>query len=241
MTGEVIRVLDTGTRSPEQVPQSLDVRHQPALLRRPLEVDEALIADLFSQRHHIVFYSRFAAQVVLDLNVIATDADHQLWAVGQKTAALLGDHFKPPIGVPEDERFSGLRRLLSQCDEALPIAAFGLQGKPRDLDPVARDWGVGFTAISVYESVAASPDEICEAFDSHRPHWLTVTSSRGIHSIADAMGAAKLQRLQSLSELRVAAIGPSTAQSIRDYEIAVDLVSDSPDREGLLEAIADTL
>ncbi len=239
MSRDFIRVLDTGTRRPDRIPECLDVRHQPALRRSPVEVDTTLVSELLSRRRHLVFYSRYAVQVVVDKKLIATADDHRLWAVGQKTATALEKNFAGPIQIPDDECFTGLRQALSQCDEALPIAAFGLLGTTRDLSSIAAQWGVDFTCIPVYQSVPVDAESLVRAFTAHRPHWITVTSSRGAHSIADALDAGTLRRLHTAGDLRFAAIGPSTAETMRELELDAAVVLQTPTRAGLLQSIAD--
>jgi uroporphyrinogen-III synthase len=81
--------------------------------------------------------------------------------------------------------------------------------------------------------------ELLESFDDDRPDWLAFTSSRGVEVVVDAIGADSLAKWQGKKKIRLAAIGPSTAKTIEHFELKADLVADEPDREGLLQAIAD--
>ena len=230
MTEPPIRVLDTGTSPPDEIPEGVEVRHQPALVRRALPIDRDDLEALLDDPHHVVFYSRFAAQIIVDLDLPLQS--HRLWAVGKKTAKQLKSQLASAVDVPTDENFEGLRAALSACGDPRPIVAFSLQDQTRDLSPVARNWSVDFTDFPVYESAPADRRDLAGAFDAHRPHWVTLTSSRGAHSVVDAIDTDRLRHT------RIAAIGPSTAHTATELGILPNLVPDTPDRTGLLQAIA---
>ena len=238
MSDTALRILDTGTRAATPPSEIVEVRHQPALVRRRLPVDADQLSVTLSTPAHIVFYSRFAVQCMADR--ITDVDDHRLWAVGPKTAARVGEAWGVDAEFPDEHHFSGLRAQLEQCDDRRRIVAFGLRGKPRDLGDIADDWNTAFHSIDVYSSEPAPGDELRTAFDDFRPHWIAVTSSRGAQAIADGVGRSRLAALQSEDKLRVAAIGPSTAQTLTGLEIRPDLICDDPDRDAMLEAIAET-
>lgn len=238
MTATEIRVLDTGTRRPDSIPETIDLHHHPALIRRPTPVDDGDLERFRHTRHHVVFYSRFAARTVIDRLPVELSNHHRIWAVGTNTAQFLERHLNRAVEVPASERFTGLHKALSKCGEPLPIAAFGLRGTSRDLGWVAEQWSVDFASIPVYESVPEDADALADAFDDVEPDWLTVTSSRGVRSIADAVGSSQLRDLQESGKLQIAAIGPSTAVTLGEFGLDADAVPETPDRVEMLDAIA---
>lgn len=233
-----VRILDTGTRPAASLPDGVDVRHQPALIREPLDVSLSDVALLEDGPCHVLFYSRFAVRCVADRGV-ELDGDHRLWTVGPRTGALVEKHFEVRPDVPEDHHFRALRRCLLESGDRRPIVAFGLRGTDRDLSPVAQAWDVETETIDVYESRPAPPDRLRRAFEDHEPDWLTTTSSRGVRSVVEALGDDRLARLQADGGLRIAAIGPSTAETLAEFGLNADAVPDNPGREELIEVIVD--
>ncbi len=232
-----IRILDTGTRPPDDPPDIVDLRHAPALVRRPLPIDDDQVAAVLAEPAHIIFYSRFSTRVVADDDVIPTPARHKYWTVGDRTAALAARCFDTSPRVPDDESFDGLRRFLATDADPRPIVAFGLRGRHRDLSEVATKLGVEFTVVDVYQSTPADPELLANAFKEHRPHWLTVTSSRGAKSVADGIGIRRLRSQLDGGELSIVAIGPSTAQTVAELGLDTELVADHPSRNAMIDAI----
>lgn len=70
---------------------------------------------------------------------------------------------------------------------------------------------------------------------AHTYDWLVFTSPNGVERFFDAFYAT-YEDARSLGGCRIAAIGPSTRDLIRDYRFAVDLLPDRFVAEGLLEA-----
>lgn len=261
MPEDTLRILDTGTRPVELGDADVELRHYPALKRRPVDFDTADVIAALNAPHHIVFYSRYAVGVVDQAGVIADPGRHQFWAVGRRTGAAIAEHFSVDAAIPDDQRFDGIAAALSASDAPRPIMAFGLRGKPRDLSAAARQWDVDFTAVPVYESTATDGVGLAGLFDTFRPHWLTVTSSRGVEAIVEGLGADlfrqlqsenaqvsmpgppkfvggdKLRTLQSSGELRIGAIGPSTAETLDTIGLRADIIPSAPDRRQLLDAV----
>ncbi len=236
MTSQTIRVLDTGTTAPPQIPEGIELRHQPALTRRPLDIDEDALRELLTERRHVVFYSQFSAQIALDLGLALEK--HRLWAVGEKTAHRLSHHIGVDVQAPADQHFTGLKKALAACGEPLSIIALAIRGTHRDLEPIADDWGVDFTAIPVYQSSPTDPQIVARTYDEFDAHWMTLTSSRGARSVADALGTHRLRSLKSTGIPKIAAIGPSTAEAATQLGISPTLIAPAPDRTRLLDTIA---
>ena len=71
-----------------------------------------------------------------------------------------------------------------------------------------------------------------ESFD-----WLAFTSSNGVRHFLDRLDAVGLD-LRALGRVKVAAIGPATAETLREYRLNADLIPTSHRSEGLVEALA---
>ena len=68
--------------------------------------------------------------------------------------------------------------------------------------------------------------------------WLVFTSGNGVRAFLDRL-AARGQDLRALGHLRLAAIGPATAEALARYHLKADLVPESFRSEALAEALRD--
>ena len=227
-----LRILDTGTRPAAPV-EGAELLHCPALQVAWLELDADALRARLGAPHLVIFYSARAAEAVLASEVLTRQSarDHHLVAVGPLTAELLANALGVAVSVPAEHHFESLKCLLEKV-EARDILAFGLLDKERDLSALAERRGVAFHPVPVYESV---PDiaALRAALLEHRPHWITVTSSRGAEALHQALDALPAME----TRLRLAAIGERTAERLRDLGLPVDLIAPSPDRDLLVEAI----
>lgn len=71
--------------------------------------------------------------------------------------------------------------------------------------------------------------------DAHTYDWLIFTSPNGVEKFFDAFYAT-YEDARSLGGPRIAAIGPSTANKIKEYRFTVDLIPEKFVAEGLIEA-----
>lgn len=227
-----LRILDTGTR-PAAAVEGAELLHCPALQVAWLDIDAGALRARLSAPHLVIFYSARAAEAVIAQHILSPNnaRDHHLVAVGPMTAELLASALGVPVSVPAEHHFESLKELL-EAVEAHDIIAFGLLDKERDLSALAERRGVAFHPVPVYESV---PDvaALRAALVEHRPHWVTLTSSRGAEALHEAMLA--VPDLEPRP--RLAAIGERTAERLRDLGLPVDLIAPSPDRDLLVEAI----
>ena len=237
MTTSPIRVLDTGTRHPGTAPEPLLVMHQPALVRLPLDLSPDDFEPLGQRPHHILFYSPFAVDTVHQSGLLPRDLPHQFWAVGSKTAEQIHRCFQQDARVPATQDFEHLCELLESKGEARDLIAFGLLHTHRDLSSVARKWSVAFREVPVYQSHPTPPETLREAFESFQPRWITLTSSRGVEAIVEALGVSELHRRWRQQDLFFAAIGSSTEQTLLEFGLHARLIPDLPDRTALLEGI----
>jgi uroporphyrinogen III methyltransferase/synthase len=67
--------------------------------------------------------------------------------------------------------------------------------------------------------------------------WLVFTSANGVHSLLRRLDA-RGRDLRDLGRVKLAAIGPKTAEALRDYRLRADVVPDAAfSSEGLVEAL----
>jgi uroporphyrinogen III methyltransferase/synthase len=67
-------------------------------------------------------------------------------------------------------------------------------------------------------------------------HWLVFTSANGVHALVRRLRALHLD-LRALGPVRLAVIGPATADALRAYHLEPDLVPGVYNSEGLVEAL----
>jgi uroporphyrinogen III methyltransferase/synthase len=68
--------------------------------------------------------------------------------------------------------------------------------------------------------------------------WLVFTSSNGVRHVLDRLEA-RGQDLRALGHLKIAAIGPATAEALARFRLKADVVPESFRSEGLAEALAE--
>jgi uroporphyrinogen III methyltransferase/synthase len=69
--------------------------------------------------------------------------------------------------------------------------------------------------------------------------WLVFTSVNGVHAFIRRLRAKKERDLRALGHLRLAAIGPATAEALRTYHLEPDLVPQEYRSESLAAALAE--
>lgn len=237
-------VIYTGTRPPEATPPTLDVHHWPLLEIRSLEVErEELLPWVRQAATGIIVYSKNAVRAVdawpwRDAFLAATD---RWWAVGAKTAAFAGDRLDVECRVPETETFEGLLDALRPASLPPQLLSLSVAGRTRDVtralttEAPQSDGHPDWRDIPVYESVPARWDAARRRASKTDADWIALTSARGVRTL--------FERNQidpaALTDVRWAAIGPSTAAALEQrIDREVDVVPDQPGRHTLLDAIA---
>jgi uroporphyrinogen III methyltransferase/synthase len=71
-------------------------------------------------------------------------------------------------------------------------------------------------------------------------HWLVLTSANGVHALITRLGHLGLD-LRALGHLRLAAIGPKTAEALRSYRLTPDLVPEKFQSEDLARALLENI
>lgn len=230
-------VVHTGTRPPTEIPEGLELRHVPMLEVEPVEVNTERLSKLTQEPTGLVIYSRNATRCLRKTGVdeVLTPFDrHTWWAVGEKSATHLHREFGVRARYPTEQNFEGLLAEFATAELPDSVIAFSLEGKERDLGPVLNDRGITFTDVPVYRTVPAEFDGPLAEFED--ADWIVLTSPRGVRVFHDLVETG--EAVPDLSAVRVAAIGPTTAESLAELDIDVDFVPGEPGLDAILRAIA---
>jgi len=97
--------------------------------------------------------------------------------------------------------------------------------------------------VVLLPTIEIVPPESYELLDGalrlpQQVHWLVVTSANAVRVMGERLAALGLA-VQSLAQLRCAAVGPSTAEAARELGIAVEIVPERYVGEALAAALAD--
>ncbi|MFB6373277.1 MAG: uroporphyrinogen-III synthase [Bradymonadaceae bacterium] len=232
-----VDVVYTGTRVPTEVPDGLRVRHRPLIATRPVEIDADRLAVLTTEPAGIVVYSRNAVRALEAAGadrLLGPLAEHTWWAVGDKTAGLLAETFDIEVRVPDRQNFEGLRAGLAEAELPSRVVALSLEGKCRDLASVLVDRGITFEDVPVYRT---GPVDYEPPFETFRAaDWLMFASPRAVAVFADLVDTHPPG--PHAGGTRIAAIGPTTADALRDRGFPPDLVPPEPGLAAMMEAIA---
>jgi uroporphyrinogen III methyltransferase/synthase len=72
----------------------------------------------------------------------------------------------------------------------------------------------------------------------HEYHWLAFTSSNGVHAFLERLKHGG-RDLRALGHLRLAVIGPATAEALRNYHLEPDVVPNEYNSESLAASLLD--
>jgi uroporphyrinogen-III synthase len=161
-----------------------------------------------------------------------------LAAVGDATAAALRGHGLRADLVPEEASGAGLARALVARDPRhvlLPRAEDGRE----ELGAILAAAGVRVDAVTAYRTVPAPRPElepVLERLAAGTLDVLTFFAPSQVTAVAAAAGAASLNRARV-----ICAIGPTTAQALRDLGVRVDLVPAAASAAALAAELAEHL
>ncbi|MBO9386070.1 MAG: uroporphyrinogen-III synthase, partial [Thermomicrobium sp.] len=94
--------------------------------------------------------------------------------------------------------------------------------------------GATVVVVPAYRTELLPLDEAIQAaLEAGTLDWIFLTASSTARALAAALGDTK--RLSD--RIRIAAIGPVTAETARDLGLRVDVVADTYTAEGLIEAV----
>ncbi len=197
-----------------------------------VDFDHDKVQILVRQPCTLVFYSRNSVETVRESGVL-DDIDlieHTVWAVGEKTAEAVSEQFGLEAKVPADERFEGLIEEFLESPPPSPVVAFSLKDSPRNLAARLHDVA-DVHEIPVYHTCAKLYPRLADELTEIGADWVAFTSPRGVRTFVTQASRV------DLGKLRFAAIGPTTAEAMRDVGLEVDLVMEVPDKEEMMHKI----
>lgn len=185
----------------------------------------------FTSPNGVEAFVRRCAELHVDARSLG---NARIAAVGPGTADALRGHFLAPDLMPGDYTTEGLGEALAEAGVGgrsvlLPRADIATAVLPEML----RQAGAEVTEAAVYRTVrpAALPDDAAEVLQAARAHWITFTSSSTVTNFLALAGDA------DLSNVKLAAIGPVTAQTLRSAGLEPALTADPCTIDALVAAI----
>lgn len=197
-----------------------------------------VIAARVREQHYeaLVVTSHHAAQV-LHQDLIALGCPQAVLAVGRRTSAavaqrgfhVLATHANAAELV--EAHGSASRRLLRLC--ALEKADTDwISAQINSRSPAQCD------TLAVYRTQAVQPADLQMIWQLQAGQWLLFLSPAGASVLRDQLGLDSLLPLLREREIKLAALGPTTAQAVRMVlELQVDAVAAEASPEGALAAV----
>ncbi len=221
----------------------------PTIQITPIPENESLARAVSNVRTYdwLVFTSVNAvgpfSQALADHNLDARAlAGCKIAAIGPATAdvvrSLLGivADFVPSSAVAESLVEEWPHKDLSGCRVLLPRAA-----QARDVIPDGLiSMGASVDVIPAYRTVPPETEatELRNLLLARKLDALTFTASSTVHNFVDALHLqAEPELLDAVNSATIAAIGPVTAQSLRDYGLVPSIVAGTHTIPGLVEAL----
>lgn len=185
---------------------------------------------------------RFFMERLRQLGIGTETMTGQLAAVGPKTASALADCGLEVAHIPSDYVAEGLLtslhdRLLPGQQVLLPRADIARKALPRELALL----GLTVTEVDVYQTVidAEQAPEAARQLHQGNIDVILFTSSSTVSHFVKAM--APFETEGWLDQVRIACIGPITADTARQNGLAVQVVASEYTVEGLLDALTEKL
>jgi uroporphyrinogen III methyltransferase / synthase len=212
--------------------------------RAPQQMERAIKGLVTGRYQWIAFTSANAVRAVREkLEEYGLDARAfagiKVAAVGEQTAAALGDFGIKPDLVPDSEQSSeGLAAAWPPYDDVLdPINRVLLPRADIATETlVARLTGLGWEAedVTAYRTVRAAPPPapIREAIKGGGFDAVLFTSSSTVRNLIGIAGKPHAVTV-------VAVIGPQTAQTAAEYGLRVDVTAPKPSATALVDALAE--
>jgi hydroxymethylbilane synthase len=155
-------------------------------------------------------------------------------AVGPVTAAALVERGIQPAVVPESFTGDALATSLGDLRGRRVLLAQGLAARPNVAESLAAQ-GAIVTALPIYDTIPAEPDEVALAELAAGVEAVTFASGSAARFFAQAI-AGRFPTL--LAETVIACIGPSTAEVVRELGFRPAVVAEEHTAEGLTAALA---
>ncbi|MDD2510422.1 MAG: uroporphyrinogen-III C-methyltransferase [Syntrophomonas sp.] len=166
----------------------------------------------------------------------------KLGAIGPATRDKLLDRGLRVDIVPEDYRAEGiLKELSARIKPGQWILLPRARGARSILPDTLRQWGAYVNEVYLYQAIAAS--QVSKAtlknIVAGNMDYLTFTSSSTVSNFVKIIGAENIPGLKG--KVKVACIGPVTADTARENGFSVDILAQEYTISGLLEAILEDL
>jgi uroporphyrinogen III methyltransferase/synthase len=212
----------------------------PTIELQPISDTAALdkaIESLFTY-NWVVFTSVNAVEYFYRrLRMLGKDArafgDAKICAVGPKTAEALSQIGLNADDIPSQSRGAAIAAELKDVAGRkilLPRARIGADDLPNGL----REREAIVDDIPIYDTARASGEgreAIAERLRKHAIDMVTFLSSSAATNFVDMFD------VSTLSDVHIAVIGPSTAETVKQYGLRADVVAKQPSIEGLVEEI----
>ncbi len=161
-------------------------------------------------------------------------------AIGPATRKSLEERGLKVEFIPEEYQAEGiLQELESRVKKGEWVLLPRARGARALLPDTLRQWGVHVNEVILYEAVPAgrfSEAKINDIIEG-RVDYLTFTSSSTVSNFVKMVGRDKVLRLNK--KLKVACIGPVTAQTASAHGFSVDILAREFTIDGLLQALID--
>lgn len=193
------------------------------------------------QYHWIIFTSVNAVEIFFEqMNLNQIDVREMqgvnIAAIGPATAAKLEARGLRVKAMPEEYRAEGvLDALKGLAVKGQRVLLPRAQGARSILPETLGEWGLKVDEIQLYQAALSSGNNplLAEEIKSGQIDYLTFTSSSTVSNFIEMMG----KDIPINSPVKVACIGPITADKAREMGFSVDVVAGQYTIDGLLEAI----
>ncbi len=210
------------------------------LLDQAIENMQSYKWILFTSLHAITYFFKRLNATGRDSRALASCC---VGAVGRATADELLKHGIQADLIPEKFTGAGLAEsLIANCVQGqqilLPRALKAMETLPEMLD----DAGATVTVAPVYRNVPPQgrKDELRDELNEGEIDLLTFTSSSTVTNFLTMVDAADEEELhQLLDGVKIAAIGPVTAETVRKNGLTVDIQPESYTIPDMVNAIVD--
>jgi len=160
-------------------------------------------------------------------------------AIGPQTARLLEERGLPVSLVPEEFRAEGILAALDPDRVRGRRFLLARVAGARDVLPeTLRQWGSAVTVVEAYrnEPVRQGAGRLARILE--QVDWVTFTSPSTVNAFMDLLGTANVEALAA--GVRVACIGPITADAARERGLEVEVEAREYTVPGLIQALADS-
>lgn len=163
-------------------------------------------------------------------------------AVGPKTAEALEERKLSPLIVPEENRAEALAAAMAPAVQPGEEILFPRGNLARNVLVEELEWiGCRVTDVIVYENRPRreGAGKIVRLLKAGRVDIVTFTSSSTVRNFVIAVGSVEPDWKPLLEKVKVACIGPVTANTATEAGITVDAVAEPYTMEGLIRALVE--